>query len=318
MLKSIDILSIGEAMAELSTHGALQSAGSFSLDYAGDTFNTAVSAARLGSQVAFLTCHGQDAFAEGLRGRLKSEGIAIEGNRATSDPTGLYFVSVDESGEGQFTYYRQNSAASMLSENDITAEQIQNCQLVYSSGISLAISDSCRKAVLKAFKMAREFGITTAFDPNYRSKLWIVPGAAQNCLKEIAPYIDFCFPSFSLDTHYFAESIQSPEDLVMQFQKLGIPNVLVKASAKGVYSGFEGSIKHYPAHAVAQVVDSTGAGDAFNGGFLRGLTQGNALETCIQLGLVTAALKITKAGTASAMPYQKEVYPTLAVAYSTN
>lgn len=311
MSHSIDILSIGEAMAELSTHGALQTPQSFSLDYAGDTFNTAVAAARLGSQTGFLTCHGQDAFAEGLRDRLKSEGIVIAGGRATSNPTGLYFVSVDESGEGQFTYYRQNSAASNLSETDITVELIQNCKLLYSSGISLAISESCRKAVLKAFKMARKFGISTAFDPNYRLKLWDSSKTAQSCLKDIAPYIDFCFPSYPLDAHYFPQLIQSPEALVIGFQSLGIPNVVVKAAAKGVYSCLSGAIKHYPAHAVDSVIDTTGAGDAFNGGFLHGLTQGKSLEACIQLGLITAALKTTQAGSASAMPYQKAVYQAL-------
>jgi 2-dehydro-3-deoxygluconokinase len=308
---SIDILSIGEAMAELSTHGALESAKSFTLDYAGDTFNTAVAAARLGSQTGFLTCHGQDAFAEGLRDRLKSEGIVSVGGRATSNPTGLYFVSVDESGEGQFTYYRQNSAASKLSEADITAELIQNCKLVYSSGISLAISENCRKAVLKAFKTAREFGVTTAFDPNYRVKLWNSSETAQSCLKEIAPNIDFCFPSYPLDAHYFPQLIQSPEELVIGFQSLGIPNVLVKAASQGVYVGFDGAIKHYPAYAVDSVIDTTGAGDAFNGGFLHGLTQGKILETSIQLGLVTAALKTTQTGTASAMPYHQAVYQAL-------
>jgi len=309
----IDILSIGEAMAELSTQGALQTAESFVLDYAGDTFNTAVAVARLGSQAGFLTCHGQDAFAQGLRQRLKSEGIVDAGCRITSDPTGLYFVSIDEAGEGQFTYYRQNSAASKLSEDDITVELIQNCKLVYSSGISMAISKSCRKAVSKAFQMARDFGSTTAFDPNYRVKLWDSSETAHSCFKEIAPYIDFCFPSYPLDAHYFSQPILSPEDLVIGFQSLDIPNVLVKAASQGVYVNCDGPIKHYPAYAVEHVINTTGAGDAFNGGFLHGLTQGKSMEACIQLGLVTAALKTTQAGTASGMPCKDTVYKTLSL-----
>jgi 2-dehydro-3-deoxygluconokinase len=309
---SIDILSIGEAMAELSTYVELHRAQSFSLNYAGDTFNTAVAAARLGSRTGFLTCYGEDDFAQGLQNRLKEEGIHITGGRVVPESTGLYFVSVDDTGEGQFTYYRHNSAASKLCEEDITPDLIQSSKLVYSSGISLAISESCRKAVLKAFKMARELGITTAFDPNYRIKLW--DGiTAQNCLKEIASYIDFCFPSYPLDANYFSETIHTPEELLGRFQVLGIPNIFVKAASQGIYAGFEEKIQHYPAYPVDDVIDTTGAGDAFNGGFLHGLTQERALEDCIQLGLITAALKITQSGTASAMPYQESVYKALSL-----
>jgi 2-dehydro-3-deoxygluconokinase len=301
-----DILSIGEAMAELSCTGELQRATHFVRDYAGDTFNTAVAAARLGSTVTFLTRQGQDAFAYGLQEMLLQEGIQIASTRPSPQQTGLYLVAVDEKGERQFTYYRQNSAASELSVDDIRPNVIENCKILYASGITMAISESSKQATLKAFKIAREAGVMTAFDPNYRAALWPSTAHAVDALNEILPWVDVFLPSFPYDIVSLL-TFKKPEQMVEFFLYKGVKLVVAKVADQGCYLGFKKEIEHYPAPTV-HVVDTTGAGDAFNGGFLHGLSRGEALSRCAQFGLATAALKIVKPGSARAMPTRDSVY----------
>jgi 2-dehydro-3-deoxygluconokinase len=304
-----DILSIGEAMVELSCTGELQQANNFGCSYGGDALNMAIAAARLGSRVSFLTRHGQDAFADGLQQMLLREGVQSLPTPPSPRQTGLYFVAVDAQGERRFAYYRQNSAASQLSVEDIHPDVIESCKVVFASGITLAISDSSRQAALKAFKIARKAGITTAFDPNYRGALWPTVAQAVEAFEEILPWVDVFLPSFPQDT-VSLQNFEQPEQLVSFFLEKEIPIVIAKAGGEGCYLGFKQEIRHYPALPVP-VLDTSGAGDAFNGGFLHGLAQNDNLDCCVQLGLAVASLKITQPGTARAMPYRETVYKQL-------
>lgn len=304
--KSIDILSIGEAMVELSCEGNLRQAQNFSRSFGGDTFNTAMAARRLGSSVAYITRLGNDAFGQAVQETILKEGIQIANPKAPRGTTGLYFASIDSQAEREFCYYRKDSAASLIGPEDVSEEFIQASKIVYASGISMAISESSCQAVIKAFELAQKHNVMTAFDPNYREALWGGSEKAIDAFNEILPLVDILLPSFPSDTANIID-FQRPEQVIDYFLFKGVKLVAAKVGAAGAYVGYKQEIQHVPALNV-KPVDTTGAGDAFNGGFLHGLAQGEPLLQCARLGNVTAGLKILNRGSATAMPTKEAVY----------
>jgi 2-dehydro-3-deoxygluconokinase len=293
-------------MVELSCEGDLKMARGFNRSFGGDTFNTAVSTARLGSSTAYITRLGNDAFALGLQEMLLKEGIQYLPSRSVKGPTGLYFVSVDTEGQREFLYYRNESAARQLGPEDVSPELIKHAKIVYASGITLAISESSRKAVMKAFKIAREAGVMTAFDPNYREALWQSAERSVDALNEILPLVDVFMPSFPDDTASMI-NFNRPEQVLDYFLFKGIKLVVVKAGANGCYIGYKKEVQHLPAMSI-KAIDTTGAGDAFNGGFLHGLATDESLINCARLGITTATLKSLNRGSAAAMPTKDAIY----------
>jgi 2-dehydro-3-deoxygluconokinase len=293
-------------MMELSCEGDLRLARSFNRNFGGDTLNMAIAAKRLGSQTAFITRLGNDVFATPLQEMILKEGVALPLARPSRGSTGLYFVSVDGNGEREFVYYRKDSAAAHLSPDDIQPELIKKAKIVFSSGVTMAISDSARKATVKAFKIAREAGVMTAYDPNYREPLWHSAERAVDALNEILPLVDVFMPSFPDDTASII-GFNRPEQALDYFLFKGVKLVVVKAGAHGCYIGYKKEIQHIPAMPI-KAVDTTGAGDAFNGGFLHGLATEESLLNCAKLGVTTAGLKVLNRGSATAMPSREAVY----------
>lgn len=303
-----DIITIGEAMLELSCDKDPRVVQNFARAYGGDTLNTAVAAQRLGSKTAFVTRMAQDPFAQGLRDLLSQEGLEITGHRNGQGQTGLYivYVNAEQQGKREFHYYRQNSAAANLGPEDIPIEAIKQAKVIFSSGITLALSESARKAVHLAFTTARANGVLTAFDPNYRPALWKSTEKALDAFNEILPLVDVILPSIPQDTMSLI-GFSRPEQVVDYFGFKGVRLVAVKAGEQGCYLGYKKQIEHVPAMSV-KAVDTTGAGDAFNGGFLHGLAKGYNLKDCAKLGVTTAGLKVLNRGTISALPHRDIVY----------
>ncbi|WP_303673323.1 sugar kinase [Vampirovibrio chlorellavorus] len=293
-------------MLELSSEGDLKQARVFNRSFGGDTLNTAVAAARLGSNVGYITRLGNDAFALALQEMILKEGIQISPKRNGKGPTGLYFVSVDHEGQRDFVYYRQHSAATQLGPDDISVDLIKQSKIVYSSGITLAISPSARQATLKAFRLARENGVMTAFDPNYREALWESEEKMVDAFNEVLPWVDIFLPSFPDDTVSMI-NFNKPQQVVDYFLFKGVKLVVVKVGAQGCYLGYKREIQQIPSMSI-KAIDTTGAGDAFNGGFLHGLAQGESLINCAKLGITTASLKVLNRGSAIAMPNRDAVY----------
>lgn len=306
---AIDILSIGEAMVEMSATGDLQSAQTFIRGYGGDTFNTAMAAARLGCQVGYLTRVAPDPFGDSLLDVMVREGfVTDEVVKMTPGFTGLYFVlRSPQTGERTYWYYRRGSSASFLCEADVLPHVVQSAKIVFSSGITLSLSDSARQAVLKAFRIAKESGIMTAFDLNYRAALWPSPAHAFEAITQILPYVDVLLPTLPDDTDPLL-GLDRPDQVMDYFMTRGVPLVVAKRGAEGCLLGFKGSLQAIPAYRVQQVVDAIGAGDAFNAGFLHGLINKKSLIDCAELAVVTAGLKVESRGSALAMPSMEAVY----------
>lgn len=303
---AVEIICIGEAMVELSCDGDVRTAKTLFKSFGGDTLNTAVAAQRLGSKTAYVTRLGQDPIASLLKDTISQEGIDTSLIKTMAGQTGLYICSVDKSGQRSFQYYRKQSPATTLSPDDLNPNMIANAQIVFSSGITLAISDSARQTVKRAFEIARENNVMTALDINYRESLWKNPSQALDAYNDILPLVDVVLPSAPEDTKKLI-GFWRPDQVVEYYRIKEVPLVVVKAGDDGCYIGFKKDIAHIPALPM-QAVDTTGAGDAFNGGFLHGLATSCSLMDCGRLGVTTAGLKIMARGTIDAMPYKDSVY----------
>lgn len=313
---------IGEPLIELSTPEQLATTRQFDKSYGGDAFLTAATLARLGSQPALLTGLGADPFSKDLKRQLASYNINTDWcQQFDKANTGVYMVGregkrADDAPKksrvhNSVVYYRQGSAASLIDSSALTEEMIQSVDLVYATGISMAISRGMRELVLEAFTLAKKYEKTTAFDTNYRPDLWSDAGTAFEQIKPIFPFTDIIFPTFPDDSKPLT-GLDDPYQTVDFFTCQGIPLVVLKAGKDGCYLGFKRKTKHIGAHPLQTPLKNTiGAGDSFNGGFLHGFLNHEPLVKCAHIGLVTAGLKIQQKDTLKSIPTREAVYSAL-------
>ena len=305
MADSIDIISIGESLIELSTDESLTYAETLNKYYGGDSISTAVAAARLGSKVGYITRLGNDFFKDFLIDSWQAENIDINYVRLVDGYNGLYILSRQSSGEKQFAYYRRKSAGSTISMDDIPEEYIERASIVYSTGVTQSTSYSAKEAVKKAFNIAKEKECLVAYDPNYRSRLWSV-SEANEALEEIIDCIDIIF----LNSRHDAEKlygISSADKIIKFFWDKGISTVAVKMGQEGSSIGYNGEISHIPACST-NMVDTTGAGDAYNGAFLHGTAAGYTPFESAKLACIASGIQIQGLGAIRSIPYKDQVY----------
>jgi 2-dehydro-3-deoxygluconokinase len=250
---------------------------------------------------------GDDPFRPFLETSWKKEGIDLSAVTPLKDkPNGLYFISLLPGGEREFTYYRAGSAASFLAPEDIDPQYIEKTRILYASGISQAISESSRAAVKKAFAHAHEKGVAVAFDPNLRTRLWTLE-TARNALEEIIPYIDILLPGAPEEiSKLFCQ--ESGEAVIRMMWDRGVRVIAVKQGGDGALLGVDGEIHHILAYRPETIVDTSGAGDAFNGAFLYGLASGMKAVDAARLGVVMAGLKLRGRGAIFSLPHREEVF----------
>lgn len=260
-------VSIGECMVEMSGGDER----TYRLGYAGDTLNTIWTArARLTPEwtVDYVTALGDDLYSAQMEAFLAGAGIGtghiqhIRGKRP-----GLYLIHQD-AGDRHFTYWRDDSAARRLAD-DVPAlnAALKGADLVYFSGITLAILDPrARGRLLKAIVRARESGARIAFDPNARPALWRNSAVMANLLTVGAGISDIVLPSFADEKLIFGDADR--QATATRYLDLGVEEVVVKdGGAPALVATSEMAATISPP-AGAMVADPTGAGDAFNGAYL--------------------------------------------------
>jgi len=266
----LDVIGVGECMVELYADQPLGRAPSLIRSYGGDVLNSLVAICRLGGKAGFITRVGNDPFGQSLLSDWQNEGIDTRQAHLVDGENGVYFISLTTDGEREFTYRRSNSAASLMEINQFDFSYIQSANCLLLSGITQALSDSAQRVVFSAAVVARQFGVKVAFDPNYRPQLWRERGGveqARAAFKKIIPYVDYLLPSYPSDLVLLDDSPMKPDHAVERFGEL--------CSVVGLKLGSDGCLlisdEHptsIPATSVSNVVDSTGAGDAWNGAFL--------------------------------------------------
>lgn len=301
------ILSMGEPLVEFAAlrPGPLGEVEEFRRGWGGDTSNFAVACARLGASVGYLTRVGDDAFGQALRAMWAREGVDTRHVRvAPGEPTGIYFLAWDGRGRHTFTYYRAGSAAARLSPQDVQPEVFEGVRVVHVTGITQAISESACQAVRRAVELARSMGVTVSYDANIRPALRPVESLRAEVEWAIAR-ADLAFLSSEDAAHLFGES--SDEEVPEHLLTLGARIAVLKQGDRGCLVGTtEGEWVRVPAWPV-QAVDGTGAGDAFDAGFVVAWLEGTPLRRTAQFANAVGALTTTGLGATRAIPTRAQV-----------
>ncbi|CCV07488.1 ketodeoxygluconokinase [Mesorhizobium metallidurans STM 2683] len=282
------VASIGECMIELSG----QEGPSWRMGFAGDTFNTlwALHALSGDRPATYVSAFGDDPFSQGQIGFFAENGIGIGKSPVISGARpGLYAITLTGS-ERSFTYWRGDAAARQLASDPAAlAKNLENQALVYFSGITLAIlDDAARKTLLAAVAGARAAGSLVAFDPNYRPRLWHSPEAARAAILDALAVTDIALPTFPDEQMLFGDT--APQATAQRLARL-VGEVVVKNGEEPALIAEKGAMQPVPAVHVAAPVDTTGAGDSFNGGYLAARLAGHApAEAALRAHRVAAAV----------------------------
>ncbi len=279
--------------------------GTYRRAVGGDTLNTLAMASRLGARTAYLTRLGDDAFQTPIRATFAEHGV--DGSLAAVGPgfNGLYFIEVDGRGERRFHYVRAGSAASRMEPDDLPDAVAASAKIFFTSGITQAISTTARATVLHAVRAAKAAGRQVAYDVNFRPRLTSSAEAAAG-LKELLPHVDVLFLSEE-DVPVAAEAMYvpcgSPKKLAQELWERGVSTLVLKAGPEPVviYDRVGRQVLEVRPPTVT-AVDTSGAGDVFNGAFLQGVALGMALDAAAKQAAAAAALQVTARGTLLALP----------------
>jgi 2-dehydro-3-deoxygluconokinase len=285
------VVLVGEAMLELSQDGE-----SWQLAYGGDTLNTAIHLARAGVDTAFLTALGTDPFSADLKRRWAAEGL--DTSLVLADPLrnpGLYAITCDAAGERSFTYWRNDSAARQVFAcegiDDALASAAQADLLAFSL-VSLAVlPPDSRDALLALARKVRERGGQVAFDGNYRPRLWPDAATARTSRDAAIALATIGLPT--LEDEVLLGSANDPAAVAAHWQSLGCAETVVKLGADGCRLP-DGRI--IAPESMLAPVDTSGAGDAFNAGYLAARLPGAALEQAARGGHALAGWTIMRRG----------------------
>lgn len=306
MVTAPEIISFGEPMVEFNaaTTGRLKDVRVFERGFGGDTSNMAVAIARLNHTAGYITKLGADEFGTCFLDLWASEGV--DTSRVLLDPeayTAIYFVSRTEAGDHEFTYFRRGSAASRVVTSDLDLDYIRGAQVFHTSGITQAISPSCREAVAAVATEVQGADTWFTYDPNIRLKLWSLDTARATVLRTMR-LADVVMPS--LDDAQLLFPGQSARDILAAILELGPRVVTIKLGPRGCLVGDAESVREVPTLPV-EVVDRTGAGDAFDGAFVTALLEGMTLEDAALFANAVGALKCRGKGAIVPLPTRETV-----------
>ena len=309
MDSKIDIAIIGECLIELSANGTLAETSTLNKYFGGDTVTTAVAIARLGGSVTYLTRVGNDGFSEFIISSLQKEGIDTSLIKTGDEQNGMYIVSRTPEKQ-ELLYYKRKTAAAKLSIEDITEDCIKKLKVVYSTGVVQSLSASSRELIRETFKIAKENGVLTAYDPNYTS-CFMNSADTREFFEEIADYTDIIFLSLKNDAGKLYE-IDSMEKVMKYFWDKGVKIVVIKSHVdNGYYTGYNGEICFTNFYNTQKAIDITASGDVFNGAFLYAVTNGYTPAEAMKFAAVDAGLQTQNYGAIQAIPYKDAVLENL-------
>ncbi|MBS7653865.1 MAG: sugar kinase [Candidatus Bathyarchaeia archaeon] len=303
----IDVASFGEPMVEFCATdvGRIKDVYIFRRGWGGDTSNFIVAVARLGVKAGYICRIGNDEFGKSFLELWHNEGIDVsqviieEGGF-----TAVYFISLLPGGGHDFTYYRKNSAASHFSPSDLNPDYLSGIKVFHSSGISMAISESCRETVFKAVEIVKANGGIFSFDVNFRPKLW-PPQIAKPYIEKIMVKADLIFMSKEDASLLYGDT--ETDKIIKRIYSFAKPKVFViKMGGEGCLILNDKEKIDVPSFKV-NVVDTTGAGDAFDGAFIVGLLEGKALEEIGIFANAVGALTTTALGAVAPIPRRRDV-----------
>ncbi|MBI4501323.1 MAG: sugar kinase [Gemmatimonadetes bacterium] len=299
------VVTLGECMAVLypAQPIGLDRAAKVLLDIAGTEANTAIGLSRLGVRTRFISRVGDDPFGRRIRATLDREGVDIGFLETDSSaPTGIFFREPLADGARRVYYYRSGSAASRMTPEGLNPEAFRGARIVHLSGITPALSVTAAATVRRAIEIARQVNARVSFDPNYRAPLWD-RGTAAAILTDLVRQVDIVLMSEEDATVLFGGG---DTFALARAAELGPATVVVKQAERGAIALCADKLYHSAPRRVKQVVDTVGAGDGFNAGFLAATLRGLDIQECLDLGAEIGAKAVGRLGDYAGYPRKRE------------
>lgn len=281
------VVTLGETMAlfRAAHPGPLMHASEMTLGMGGSESNFAIALRRLGSTVTWVGRIGADSFGEYIRRELAAEQVDAEIVVDSAAPTGLMIKERRTAPTQKVWYYRAGSAGSRLAPEDLPLEKIRTARVLHVTGITPALSESAASTVVRAIEVARDAGVTVAFDVNYRASLWS-PDVAGQTLRGLAACADVVFASED-EAALIAGPAAEAAELAHRIAELGPAQVIIKLGAHGCTALIDGA-EHRTDAIKVDALDTVGAGDGFVAGYISELLAGSKpsarLDTAVRVG----------------------------------
>ncbi len=282
-MKNIAVM--GECMVEFGSSSNKEGqANLYKQNFAGDVFNTGIYIKRCidnEANVSFLSAVGNDELSNQLVLMMAEENIKDDLlYRSSTEIMGLYLINVDAEGERSFTYWRENSAAKKLIQfiqEDSNSQRLLGIDALFFSGISIAIlSDKDLADFFKYVAQLKNNGTRIIFDPNYRPILWKDEETARLAFNIAFSLSNVALPG--VDDHIELFNAKSADDVADYLEKLGVEEIVVKNGPESILVSDQGKRSYIDVIPARKVVDTTSAGDAFNGGYLSARIMGKSVE----------------------------------------
>jgi ribokinase len=272
----------------------------FKMGPGGKGSNQAVAAARAGAEVTFITRIGTDDFGKIALETWQEEGIKAEARMSVDLPTGAAYIFVnDRTGENAIIVVPGAAGAISVADVEAAGETIRNAA-VFVTQLEQPVA-----AAMRGLEIARAAGVTTVFNP----------APAEPVPDAIYPLCDYVTPNESeaaLLTGVTVKSVDDARKAGDVFLGKGVKTALITLGEQGalLHSGTQSTL--VPAFSAGPVVETAGAGDAFNGGFAAAIARGLSPLEATRFGCAVAGISVTRAGTAPSMPSLAEVEALLA------
>lgn len=268
---------------------------SFKLGPGGKGSNQAVAAGKVGADVAFITRLGRDPFADMALATWKDAGVKPAVIETPESYTGAAYIFVEET-TGNNAIIVCPGAATLISPADIDA----HAELIRKAGVFVTQLEQPIDAALRALQIAKAAGVTTILNP----------APAAELPAEIYPLCDYVTPNETEAEELTGIKVESVEGARKAAEALiakGAKAAVITLGEKGALLHADGVSELVPAFSAGLVVETTGAGDAFNGGFAAALARGDTPLDAVRFACAVAGISVTRAGTAPSMPTLPEV-----------
>lgn len=314
------ILAIGEALIDFIANDynlSVEDVNSFTPKVGGAPCNLCGAVRKLGVNSGIITMLGNDSFGNKIIKYLKDNGVSTEYLYQTDEAnTALAFVSKKANGDSSYTFYRNPSADMLLEADKIKKLWFRNTYALHFCSVDIG-QFPMKYAHLKAIEYAKEEDCIISFDPNIRKMLWKNSESLKNAILEFIPLANIL--KISNDE---LEFITGEENIESALPKLFIGNVELVIYTKGMYGASaytKSTFASVDGIKVAEVVDTTGAGDGFIGSFLANLClrkinleqikklDSKTLKELLEFSNLFSAISVTKYGAIASYPTKEEM-----------
>ena len=273
---------------------------SFVMGPGGKGSNQTVAAARAGAAVTFITKLGKDDFGDRALAMYAQEAVTVRAEQVTDNSTGAAYIFVQD-GTGANAIIVVPGAAGTISVDDVE----RNRDAIETAAVFMTQLEQPIPAATRALQSARAAGVTTILNPAPAAPL-------DNAIYKFCDYVTPNESEASMLTGIEVVDLASARKAAEVFLQKGVGTALITLGSNGSLLHTRGMSLHIPVFAAGKVVDTTGAGDAFNGGFAAALARGDSPEIAARFGSATAGISVTRPGTAPSMPMREETEALLA------